>query len=907
MNGGEMYQAIFMAPQNLMMESQFVSEGAEGAEGFFTRQHGYIPLTRERSRRILRQTAKQLRNTLLNPDYQLFYGNWFNVKIEINNNEGEESKCVYKIVYLWPLSWPHYPSSGVFTRISRLIPNKIGSFTKFKEIFGVVAAVEDNVLLIWSDFSGIVIFTAADREEIKDFIPLQPVHAQGLAIPEFRYTAITILSVEQIVMSPAITHAKFDENAKITSLDGWLIAECQNGDKVVLLDIRRRRISAYKPPFHEQEQVAVMYTCVSTPLGSVFVSLNVISEEQHRRHYEYYATAFKNLRRFKTVDYEYLEPNIVQATRSIQAAEPFFLEQFAHLKKYFEEAWVPENAGYEDVELIEKISRKPEQKFTCLSDTPSSNGENSFELHEDHQPIQLQNAAHRVVPNIGFLPSDSSQSSESSQSEEEEMLDDAEEVNRVNGMEANRLRDENGNAIADGEGSEQHMRASCTQQLQQPQQDQREETPTAAEEVSEIEPRELPLSLNRPEAQAQQLRRPLSPPHSTVLVPVVPVTRSSHPSSPSLPDEQLNPSKPVVTRRIVHPVLPPVAQRDLFDPGHSGVSDVKEERAHHQAVHANLHQKHDNETATSSSAFHAMSIPARTSPRYDEIEEGTHYFAARYVDHTLNESFSSPPETPTPPERLDWDAEGQGHIQYEEESKYDGKERYVNCLEKMSEDRDDRHGQGQENGRKHEMELKHERAADAGEGHQQIQQTSYQNEQQSVDRNEPPLPSVSILTNSISAFAIPSQLVAPWEHADEEEHSFIEEPDGVDPESELEKERRNFVYRLINKGDIMKILTRVDKELNKSLTKLYWCEIRLTLSEYQKCARTDLQKDRVQQLFDLGNMDTVRRFCQQLLFEKVVLTVDGLRKQNGSEYEKIAKNLSADEIAYIHGSVAALH
>ena len=45
-----------------------------------------------------------------------------------------------------------------------------------------------------------------------------------------------------------------------------------------------------------------------------------------------------------------------------------------------------------------------------------------------------------------------------------------------------------------------------------------------------------------------------------------------------------------------------------------------------------------------------------------------------------------------------------------------------------------------------------------------------------------------------------------------------------------------------------KILTRVDKELNKSLTKLYWCEIRLTLSEYQKCARTGLQKDRVQQL-----------------------------------------------------------
>ena len=75
-----------------------------------------------------------------------------------------------------------------------------------------------------------------------------------------------------------------------------------------------------------------------------------------------------------------------------------------------------------------------------------------------------------MVPNIGFLPSDSSQSSESSQSEEEEMLDDAEEVN---GMEANRLRDENGNAIADGEGSEQHMRASCTQQPQQPQQDQR--------------------------------------------------------------------------------------------------------------------------------------------------------------------------------------------------------------------------------------------------------------------------------------------------------------------------------------------------------------------------------------------------------------------------------------------------
>ena len=100
----------------------------------------------------------------------------------------------------------------------------------------------------------------------------------------------------------------------------------------------------------------------------------------------------------------------------------------------------------------------------------------------------------------------------------------------------------------------------------------------------------------------------------------------------------------------------------------------------------------------------------------------------------------------------------------------------------MSEDRDDRHGQGQENGRKHEMELKHEHervhgyehAADAEGGHQQIQQTSYQNEQQSVDRNEPPLPSVSILTNSISAFAIPSQLVAPWEHADEEEHSFIE-------------------------------------------------------------------------------------------------------------------------------------
>lgn len=47
-----------------------------------------------------------------------------------------------------------------------------------------------------------------------------------------------------------------------------------------------------------------------------------------------------------------------------------------------------------------------------------------------------------------------------------------------------------------------------------------------------------------------------------------------------------------------------------------------------------------------------------------QIEEGTHYFAARYVDHTLNESFSSPPETPTPPERFDWDAEGQGHIQY---------------------------------------------------------------------------------------------------------------------------------------------------------------------------------------------------------------------------------------------------
>ncbi|PAV57458.1 hypothetical protein WR25_26882 isoform B [Diploscapter pachys] len=782
MNGGEMYQAIFMAPQNLMMESQFVSQGAEGAEGFFTRQHGYIPLTRERSRRMLRQTAKQLRNTLLNPDYHLFYGNWFSVKIEINNNEGEEPKCVYKIVYLWPLSWPYYPSSSVFTRISRLIPNKIGSFTKFKEIFGVVAAVEDNVLLIWSDFSGIVIFTAADREEIKDFIPLQPVHAQGLAIPEFRYTAITILSVEEIVMSPAITHAKFDENAKITSLDGWLIAECQNGDKVVLLDIRRRRISAYKSSFHEREQVAVMYTCVSTPFGPVFVSLNVISEEQHRMHYEYYATAFKNLRRFKTVDYEYLEPNIVQATRSIQAAEPFFLEQFARLKKYFEEAWIPEDAEYEDVDFIEKVSRKPEKKFTCLSDTPSTNGENSFELREDHQPIQLQNAAHGVVPNIGFLPSDSSLSSKSSESSqsEEEMLDVAEELNRVNGTEANRLRDENGNAIVDGEGSEQHMRVSCTQQPQQPQQDQREEASTATEEVSEIGPRELPLSLSRPEA--QQLRRSLSPPHSSVLVPVVPATLSSHPSSLSLPEDQLTPSKAVVTRRIVHPVLPPVAQRDLFDPDHDGVSDVKEKRAHHQAVHTNLHQKHDNETATSSSAFPAMSIPARTSPRYDEIEEGTHYFAARYVDHTLNESFSSPPETPTPPERLDWNAEGQGHIQYEEESKYDGKERYVNCLEEMSEDRDDRYGQGQENGRKHEMELKHERAhgyehaAVAEEGHQQIQQTSYQKEQQSVDRNESPLPSVSVSvsTNSISAFAIPSQLVAPWEHADEEEHSFIE-------------------------------------------------------------------------------------------------------------------------------------
>lgn len=107
----------------------------------------------------------------------------------------------------------------------------------------------------------------------------------------------------------------------------------------------------------------------------------------------------------------------------------------------------------------------------------------------------------------------------------------------------------------------------------------------------------------------------------------------------------------------------------------------------------------------------------------------------------------------------------------------------------MSEDRDDRYGQGQkvqavklgqENGRKHEMELKHgrahghEHAADAEKGRQQIQQMSYQNEQQSVDRNELPLPSVSVSTNSISAFAIPSQLIAPWEHADEEEHSFIE-------------------------------------------------------------------------------------------------------------------------------------
>ena len=78
-----------------------------------------------------------------------------------------------------------------------------------------------------------------------------------------------------------------------------------------------------------------------------------------------------------------------------------------------------------------------------------------------------------MAPKIGFLPSDSSQSSESSQSEEEEMLDDAEEANRVNGMEANRLRDENGNAIADGESSEQQQQHMQVNYTQQPQQDQR--------------------------------------------------------------------------------------------------------------------------------------------------------------------------------------------------------------------------------------------------------------------------------------------------------------------------------------------------------------------------------------------------------------------------------------------------
>ncbi|PAV78913.1 hypothetical protein WR25_01901 isoform B [Diploscapter pachys] len=72
----------------------------------------------------------------------------------------------------------------------------------------------------------------------------------------------------------------------------------------------------------------------------------------------------------------------------------------------------------------------------------------------------------------------------------------------------------------------------------------------------------------------------------------------------------------------------------------------------------------------------------------------------------------------------------------------------------------------------------------------------------------------------------------------------------------------------------------MDADLARCLTKLFWCNIQLTLKEYHKCARTEEQEKEITKSFYLKGASSVHILCQRLLFEKLCLLIALLKRHD---------------------------
>ncbi|PAV79549.1 hypothetical protein WR25_20902 isoform C [Diploscapter pachys] len=66
-----------------------------------------------------------------------------------------------------------------------------------------------------------------------------------------------------------------------------------------------------------------------------------------------------------------------------------------------------------------------------------------------------------------------------------------------------------------------------------------------------------------------------------------------------------------------------------------------------------------------------------------------------------------------------------------------------------------------------------------------------------------------------------------------------------DDDSAYAEQRRNFVRHVMDQDNFMQVIYEMDADLARCLTKLFWCNIQLTLKEYHKCARTEEQEKEI--------------------------------------------------------------